>query len=283
MILTPTSAKHFCENFSSTPSTLNCTVKEFIKKQSKTKRVYVEGSPEFSALRDCLLREAERSIFFSNALYANALRANRESTGWWSHVTLYYSAFFAAQGLLAMHGGCLIDNKFWLEVTDPTIGAINLTVNRTVHPKLLAAHPGSTHKSFWKVFYWAVRSLYTHAPNNLAFALSPVQSSDSWLIDSRNEYNYQTPKALKSLTEFINTYDSTKLPGSLPRHLVVMDNVAYALRELAARWRGSYNLTSDVLTNIYPTLQIALDMMVKNDRDTALDALATTRLQLLHV
>lgn len=282
-ILTPSGAKHFCQSFSADASTAHCTVRDFLGRHAKTKRNFSEGSAEFNALRDCLLREAERSLFLSNALYANALRTNRESTSWWSHVTLYYAAFFAARGLLAMHGGWLIDRDLWIEVTNQTTGSIQLTINRTRHPQLTSNSANSTHKSFWRVFYWAVRSLHTHAPNNLAFALSPIQSRDTWLIDSRNELNYHSTKALDSINEFINNYNALNLPGSLPRHLRVIDNAANALLELAATWRATYNLAADVLSNRQPTLQAALDLMIKNNRDAALDNFANTKIQALHV
>jgi hypothetical protein len=282
-ILTPSGARYFCQGFSADASTTHCTVKDFIKRRPKSMRSVGEGAADFAALRDCLLREADRSLFLSNALYANVLQANRESTSWWSHVTLYYSAFFAAQGLLAMHGGWLIDRNSWIEVTNASPGAVELTINRTIHPQLAGTPPGSTHKSFWRVFYWAVRSLHTHAPTSLAFALSPIMSRDSWLIDSRNEYNYQSTKAFDSINEFINGYDPLNIPRSLPRHLQVIDNAASALLELGVKWRNSYNLAADVLANRQPTLQAALTSMVINGRDAALDAYAAARVQNLHV
>ncbi len=278
-LLTPTSAKYFCGTFTGNAASSKLSIKEFLGKQPRTKRIYQEGTPSYSLLHDCILREADRSLFLSNSLYATALQGNRESNSWWGHVTLYYSAFFAARGLLAMHGGWINDKDYWLQVTNSTPGAITLEVNRTAHPQLTTQSAKSTHKAFWKVFYWAVRSLHTHAPNNLAFALNPVQSRDSWLIDTRNELNYQPSKAFDSIEDFITGFNPTSIPNSLPKHWVVIHNTTSALIELAIKWKLNYNLSADVLINHFPTLNDASTAIIKFPRNSALDTYAHQRIQ----
>lgn len=281
LLLTPSSAKYFCGSFTGNASTSKLSIKEFLAKQAKTKRVYQEGTPSYSQLQDCILREADRSLFLSNALYATALQGNRESNSWWGHVTLYYSAFFAARGLLAMHGGWINDKNYWLQVTNPTPGSITFEVNRTTHPQLTSQSAKSTHKAFWKAFYWAVRSLHTHAPNNLAFALNPVQSKDSWLIDTRNDLNYQPSKAFNSIEEFLTNFNPASVASSLPKHLIVIHNTTSALIELAIQWRHNYSLSADVLSNRFASLHDASIAIIKTPRHVALDAYATQKIQQL--
>lgn len=283
-LLTPTSAGHFCASFSANTSTQVCTVKEYLRRSAnRNVRSFVEGTPKFAEFRDCLLREAERSLFFSNALYSNAMTANRAATSGWTFVTLYYSAFMAAQGLLAMHGGWIVGKDFWIESTNGTPGSLELTVRKTIHPRLTSLKGPSSHKAFWSLFYWAVRTLHTHAPNQLAFALTPIQSSDTWLIDTRNKYNYQMPAALQLMQHFSQGYNGQQLPQSMPSQIVTVDNTATALLELGADWRAAYSLSSDIVAGTYPTLQSALSGLVKTQRDPALDAFSNAKLQALRI
>jgi hypothetical protein len=245
--------------------------------------VLVEGSPKFAELRDCILREAERMLFISNALSGNALVANKGASSPWTLVTLYYSAFLAAQGLLAMHGGYMVDRKIWVECKNTQGGSLALNIHRTLHPRLVHLSGPSSHKAFWTLFYYAVRSLYTHASNQLAFALTPIQQSDTWLIDTRNKYNYQMPAAMQLLQDFERGYDGQRLPQSMPSQLVTVDNTAHALREIAADWRAAYSLQSDIVAATHPNLQDAVNDRIKAARDPALDAFSAAKLQALRV
>ena len=64
----------------------------------------VEGTTYFDAHRVSLLNSVERWILFGVSDYRRALDMFVASNAPWAHVTLYYSAFFAANAILGMFG-----------------------------------------------------------------------------------------------------------------------------------------------------------------------------------
>ncbi len=134
-IFTPPGASHFSGTFSRAAATVATDVKDYLDRVGG-KKFFLEDSPEFAELRDCMIREAERYVFLSATTYAASLRALRASAVSWSVVGLYYSTFFAAKALLEMHGGWVDGPSRWLEASKSQPGSLELTFYKTDHPYL---------------------------------------------------------------------------------------------------------------------------------------------------
>ena len=64
-------------------------------------------------------------------------------------------------------------------------------------------------------------------------AKTPVHSQESWLINTRNDVNYEPQVAFKIITEFESSFLPTSIPGSLKGRLSTMLQVARACNVLA--------------------------------------------------
>lgn len=277
-VFSPSSARHFCSGFSGHTASATSEVDTLLVNLGSPK-VVKEGTGNYDALRDCILREAERSIFMAAAKRIAALRALSEATAAWTVVGLYYSCFFSARALLAMHGGVVLKNKRWLEVENSTPGKIELKINKTQHAAANTGKFGS-HQYFWKVFYHAAQSIYPFAPATDAHALDPVSASETWLIDARNQYNYKTTDALALLSDFAVRFDATKVPGCFPGTIAVFSNVATALQSLTHYFRRDYGLQSDLLAGRFASIDDAVNHWIRAQVNPALsdhaDAVAQT-------
>lgn len=267
-ILTPSGAKHFCSGFSSAQTTALIDVRNYLGGRSKS---FPEGTPRFDELRDCLIRESERYAFLSAAAYAASWRIVRASAASWAIVGFYYSAFFAAKSLLGMHGGWIDGPNRWLEVTNGNPSSLELTFKKTTHPLLTTLASGSSHKAFWTVFYSALRPLGPYVPAHTAFALQPVHSSETWLIDNRNNFNYSPNQALRLLWDFLARFDAHSMPSCFPGDLKVFSNIAVAMQQIVHDFRVAHNLAGDVFAGNYTDLRDAVDQLIRADRETDLD------------
>jgi hypothetical protein len=185
---------------------------------------------------------------------------------------MYYSSFFAAKALLAMHGGWFQRSKQWLEVANAQPGSLQMTLNKTGHP-LLSGSPGS-HRDFWVVFYSAVKPLNSYIPAAEAFAIQPVNSSATWLIDNRNKYNYCPSHAISLLTEFTARFDGSNMPGSFPGVLKVFSNIAGAMQKIVHDFRTTHLLASDIFSGDHADLSEAVNSLIRANRAVELDSYA---------
>lgn len=76
--LTQIGAQHFVGQFSAEASVINSSVDDYLLTLPSGTNTFSEGTPRFALLKDCILREAERSLLLSGNCYARALapRAN---------------------------------------------------------------------------------------------------------------------------------------------------------------------------------------------------------------
>lgn len=259
-LLTPSGARNFCQSFSGSAITHGIEVGKHLD-TFRTVRAFNEGSPDFDDLRDCLLRDAERQTFLAAANFATAHRGMQAGSTAWTLIGLYYSAYFSARAILAMHGGWVDANRRWLGLTNLTSGSLELTYSRSAHPSI--PRGWGTHKAFWSVFYHAVPSLIAHAPAADSFALSPVQSSTTWLIDKRNEMNYNSATSIKATDEFLTRYNPASIPACLPGELKVYKNISSSLLALTSQFRTAHGLRSDIGIGGHATLGEAIDGLVR--------------------
>ena len=274
-ILTQSGARHFCQNFSASTNTPEIEVGTYLDR-FRSGKTFAEGTPEFDDLRDCLLRDSERFAFLAAANFASTYRSLQACSAPWSVVGFYYTSFFAARSLLGMNGGWVDADRRWIDVTNLTPGSIELTYRRTKHTAIPNRH--GTHKAFWAVFYHAARILHPYAAAQHAYALAPVQSSTSWLIDNRNKLNYGSAAAAKLVAEFLARFDAADVPNTLPGDLKVCRNIALSLLALVHQFRTSQGLTSDMNIGGAATLTDAIDLLVRQSRPPEIDTYCDTTL-----
>lgn len=268
-ILSPTDAKYFCAGFTGNASSATGELEPLLG-SLKWPRVIREGTSDFAAVRDYLLREAERSMLLAAAKRLAAVRGLTEATVPWTVVGLYYSSFFSAKALLAMHGGCVLKSA-WLEIDDSTQGSMVLRISRKPHPAVANGRFGS-HQRFWKIFYQAAQSIYAFAPATDVHALDPVNSSETWLIDSRNQLNYKTTEAFTLINDFASGFDATNVPSCFPGIINVFSNIASAMQAVTHFFRTDYALSSDVLSARFASLDAAVSQLIRPLPDPSLVA-----------
>lgn len=259
-LFTPSGARYFCQAFGSDASTLNIDFGKHLLK-FKAGKSFKEGTNEFNSLRDCLLRDAERQAFLAAGNFAQVHRGIQGSNAAWSVVGFYYSAYFAARSLLAMHGGWVDSNRAWLDLSDSKQGSIEFIVRKSAHPSIPSKW--GTHKAFWTVFYHAAKSIQNYAVAPHSYALSPIQSSDTWLIDNRNRLNYEAAASVRLTNDFLNRFDPAQIPACLPGDLKVYRNVAESLLALVAQFRVANGLATDINVGLQGNLTASITNLVR--------------------
>lgn len=233
-------ARSFSRSFSSTGAH-TIGLRDLIRR-SNTAHV-IEGTAEFGVWRDNLLRDSERNHYLSAACFASGMRTMRSGAAFWSGVSYYYSAFLAAKALMGMFG-CWIDSpKLWVEVTSTRQGSIRLDRRLTKYPNSTAT---GSHQVFWDAFYQFSSSLTSYATPEQGIAILPVQNDPYWLIDTRNRINYRSNEAFDLLNEFQASFDSTRLPSSIPGDLSTLFRTSKAFLSFVGDIRANLSLATDV-------------------------------------
>jgi hypothetical protein len=169
------------------------------------------------------------------------------SSASWTYVTLYYGSFYAAQALLGMFGGWIDSPYMLIHVTNPAPGNQELRVQRD--PQYIPA----SHKGFWMEFYDAFNTLQIHINPQLRFAVQPISGQDSWLIDHRNDFNYDTYMALHLGDQFDRSFSESGFPSCLPGEMNTQFLVTKALTTLAFSFARAFNLSTGALDMIGST------------------------------
>ena len=148
----------------------------------------------------------------------------------WAHVTLYYSAFFAANAILGMFGGWVgstAQGNRVVEVEDGTPGAQVLRVHRKLNSPSRAR---GSHRRFWDFFYHSAASLYAWTPEHLLQALTPSTGSYAWQIVRRNEVNYDMFHAWSSSVDFREKFKPENLATLGGRIGLQLEATEYLIR-----------------------------------------------------
>jgi len=263
--LTKTGAEHFVKSFAGTALTAGQGVEDYLI-ASKSKGVtFVEGVPKFAELRDCMLREADRSLLLSVNCFARALEGLRAASAYWSLVGLYYASFFAAKSVLGMYGCWMSKPRMWVEVVDANPGKQRLIYRTTPY-----AGTGGSHQVAWSAFYSAMTPLRSWLTTPHAkLAAYPVNSNDSWLIQTRNEVNYDPAKAFKMKEDFELNYDAAKIPTCFAGKLRTMFDITRAFVLFARDTAKDMGLKTDVYSP-EPTRKDWSKKLVTSAQDAAL-------------
>jgi|SRR5882672_1213691 len=268
--LTKVGAEHFVKSFASTPSTVGIGVEEFLATNCIGPTTFIEGTARFEEFRDCLLREADRSLSLSINCFARSLEGLRAASAYWTLVSLYYSSFYSAKAVLAMHGCWMTHPEMWVEVVDANPGKQKLAYKTKRY-----ARAGS-HRVAWIAFYAAMNHLRSwFITPHAKLASSPVNSIDTWLIDTRNEYNYEPDKAFQMKQEFDASFDATNLPKCFGGKFRTMFEISHSFVLFARDMAIDLNLDTDVWAP-KPTRKKWHQDFVTAPQDAAITALSSS-------
>jgi hypothetical protein len=241
-------AAHFCGGYSGAPMPAGGSFRSWTSSLS-TGRVFTEGTSDFAELRDASLREAERFLFLAMCSYRRVFSLMTVSLSAWAHVTMYYSAFFAASSLLGMYGCWALNKNRIIDVTRSSPGAQQLTIRRWTSTY------GGSHKAFWDLFYGNVSSLAPWVDLPLRGAIAPVSGDVVWQIDSRNEINYDSFAACELMRDFQQSFRRSRAVSTLPGALRTQFNIMEAMLRLTASFAKDFGLETDALDLLQPAGQ----------------------------
>ncbi len=201
-----------------------------------------EGGPAFADFRDCVLREAERSLFLSAALMRWSFNLYAETASYWAHSTLYYAGFFAAKAILATQGGWFDGRRWQVTNVRDHPGSQQFEV-RTVRSS------ASSHENFWDEYYPSVAGLGVWLGSGLTSAVSPVNGDPGWLTRTRNLYNYTPARSFEHMAGFKARFNPAAFPSSLNSELATQFEVSRSLLEAAFKIAKACNLKTDVFSD----------------------------------
>lgn len=238
-------AAHFVGAFGADAAVSTFGVQDYLDSLGGHASVFSEGTPRFGQLKDCLLRESERSLLLSASCYVRALDGLRESSAYWSVVGLYYASFFSVKAVLGMYGCWMGGPRRWIEVVDANPGVQKIAYRTGMYPNT-NGQKGS-HKVTWIAFYEAMNYLTAWLTSaNAALATAPVNASRTWMIDTRNEVNYEPIEAFRMMTAFQGSFDPANLPTCFGGKLQTMLEMAKAFVLFAKEMAVVHALSTDV-------------------------------------
>ena len=240
-------ARHYCTSFQPRPGIAEQSPDEFRDARLQSQHTVTEGTSLFDEYRACALRDAERSLFLASSHYRRSLDLMMVSSSHWAQVTLYYGAFYAARSLLGMFG-CAVLHRHVVHVSRSRPGSQELSVERigTGRGRYYVTENGS-HRQFWEIFYLTVKPVIRLVDVKFAAALSPVSSSNTWLIEQRNNVNYKTKFSLDLAESFGRTFNEDDFPDSLPGALQTQFKVSEGLLAASCSLAKRFGLGTDAL------------------------------------
>ncbi|MBT3273979.1 MAG: hypothetical protein HN368_12555 [Spirochaetales bacterium] len=240
-------AEHFSREYTQSPTSQQITVNDHFTRTSRpSHRSFNEGTADFADLRDCVLRESERYLFLSASNYRRFVDLLMTSSASWALVTAYYGCWYSAHALLGMFG-CSILKNYVLDVDASRPG------NQRLRYRRINGSPGTgttrrgSHQQFWDLFYSAVSALRPIIPSHLVPAVSPVNGDPVWLIQKRNQFNYQAVSSIELTTQFENVFDPNQFENTLPGSLSTVYGILKMMLELTFGFAKQFQLSTDAL------------------------------------
>lgn len=150
-------AKHFCGLPAPVVAGSRQSLPRFHSALGNGVNRLTEGTDRFDVHRANVLDSVARWLAYSLANYRRAFDMMVPVSAPWAQVTLYYSAFFAANAILGMFGGWLGRWKtdILVDVESGVPGSQELKIHRKFASPNGAKGP---HRIFWDVYYDAVAS-----------------------------------------------------------------------------------------------------------------------------
>lgn len=238
--LTTTSSIHFVNGFSVIPAVSALSVQDYLN--TAATKSFQEGTPAFDALRCCLLKETEQALLMAGNCYVRGLEGLRGGSAYWSLVSFYYAAFFSIKAILGTYGCWMNHPKRWIEAVDTNPGTIKLQFRTTAYG--ITAGP---HKVTWIAFYDTMSALSSFLTSAEAvIAKTPVNKSKTWLIDTRNDANYQPNIAFSMIEEFDKGFNPNTVPNCFKGRLQTMLQISRACALFAKESALRVGLSTDV-------------------------------------
>jgi hypothetical protein len=241
-------AEYYCRAFSASSGASAGSLRQYFATGLKGVTVLREGTMQFSAYRDCALRDAERCLFVGASHLRRSVDLMIPSSSHWAQVTLYYGSFFTAYALLGMFGawvGPLSKAVVGVRVGQP--GSQELFVDR----KPASTYNGS-HQKFWDFFYSSCRHLDAWIDPTLRIAVTPLSGNVAWQTDARNDVNYDSFRSLQLAAQFKATFSDRRFPASLPGDLNGQYMALSALLTVAFQFARQFGLRTDGLSPLRP-------------------------------
>lgn len=259
-------ARHYCSSFQPRSGIAEQSPDEFRDTRLQNRRTVAEGTRLFDEYRTCALRDTERSLFLASSHYRRSLDLMVASSSHWAQVTLYYGAFYAARALLGMFG-CAVLHKHVVHVNRSRPGSQELSVDRigSGQGQYYVTERGS-HRQFWEIFYLTVKPVARLVDVKFATALLPVSSSNTWLIEQRNDVNYKTKISLDIAESFGRTFTEDNFPNSLPGALHTQFKVSEGILAASCAFAKRFGLNTDALSFLGSTKPFA-DLVVDHIYD----------------
>lgn len=249
-------AQYYCSTFSGSLGDSEKSLDEFLQKHLAGLRTFSEGQPIFNEYRDCVLRNVERTLFFSASHYRRSLDLMMSSSSPWAHVTLYYGSWQAAHALLALFGGSIINNN----VIDVGRGQPG---NQILRVRLIGKNPWQenttyrgSHQIFWDLFYGAFQPIKATFPASFQLALSPVSGNRVWQIQKRNEINYDSLSSIQLAQEFDRLFVCNTFPNCLPGDMIIQYKLFELLLEMSFYYAKLFGVSTDALNNFKTPLPL---------------------------
>jgi hypothetical protein len=238
-------AQHFCRGFRRNRRVPQTSFRQFCQTLG-IGAAFVEGTPQFNALRIGALREVDRLLFLAASNYRRSFDLLMPGSSAWAHVTMYYSTFFSGAALLGMFGNWKLGKKTLLDVTASTPGAQRFQVVR-----FSTSFVGS-HDTFWDLFYANVAPLVPLVDPALRFAIAPIGGNVAWQSAARNDVNYDSHVASRAMGAFQGSYSRVKFPSKLPGALNSQFRVMETLLHLTIGFARQLGVRTDALDHLAP-------------------------------
>ena len=133
----------------------------------------------------------------------------------------------------------------WIEVIDANPGNQKLEYKTSVY-HCSGGEKGS-HKVTWVAFYEAMNKLSAWLTSPHAkLAINPVNASKTWMINTRNEVNYDPLAAFEMMGAFQSTFDPENIPKCFGGKLQTMFQITQAFVLFSKELAINYGLKTDV-------------------------------------
>ena len=239
-------AAYYCSSFSPSPGIAERSLEEFRHAKLAQGSKIVEGTSLFDEYRACALRETERSLYLSASHYRRAIDLLIPSSGHWAHVTLYYGAWYAARALLGLFG-CSVLHNYIVHVDQSSAGNQHLYVQRIGNRQnQYSVKTTGSHQRFWEIFYRAAPKIRRFVSASVSPALSPVSNRETWLIDQRNQVNYNTVEGISVGKALTATSILNNFPDHLPGALNTQYSICEGLLTATCGFADQFGLSTDV-------------------------------------
>lgn len=249
-------AKYYCSGFNKTGSMPDISFKDYLASITRD-TVLKETNQDFNDFRYYELREADRLLFLTAVHYKRAHDLLIDSSCAWAYVTMYYGTFYAAKALLSLFGGWIdfsFKNTAIIEAQNGSPGQQELIIRKNkTHINQLSIFTGS-HRKFWDLFYATVANILPLLPYPYTWqiGLTPVLNSRTWLIDKRNDVNYDSFCSFNLMCAFQRNFKVRNFSVNLPGDLKLQYQVLHNITELVFYITKQFKIKTDALENFLP-------------------------------